>query len=539
MSILTETVVYVGAGVAMRDPAPPRKPASVPGHRDDAEDMAGTGRTIRGRYDAAGDGLETRNIWINADALDADSANSLSVRKRLRERSRLEQANNGYAEGMHATHAIYAVGRGPKLRMETLSDGFNRMVQAAWQAWCKATGFARKLRTMQRAKAGDGEGFGVIKNNPAVADKVKLDLQLIECDQVTTPFLPWGEPGKIDGLEFDDFGNVVDYQILKYHPGSSNWTPILNPENYPDRFVCHLYDRKRPGQHRGVPTCSSTLNLSATGRRYREAVVAAAEQAADLAVMVEMQAPNEGPDEVRPFSTIPTEKRMAMMLPAGGKASQMKAEQPTTTYDSFVRSQVSEQSRPFSMSHSIAACDSSGNSFSGTQNDHLIYYAAVDVEQADIEEDVLEKVFALWFQEAVWAYGWAVPDAPAPKHSWSWPGRPKIDEEKTANARKVAQSAGQTTLSRIYDEDGYDFDEDVEVMAKDYGVTADDMRLVLLCQNFSAAFTAVPDLLRIVAGDRLPRGAADSVNAPPSSQNGSGGGNRILSRTNGQAKVGV
>jgi len=356
-------------------------------------------------------------------------------------------------------------------------------------------GFPRKLRTQQRAKTGDGEGIGVLKTNPAIRDPVKLDYQLIECDQMTTPFLAWAVPGQIDGLTFDELGNVVDYQILKYHPGGLVWNPILNPDNYPEGFVCHLYDRKRPGQHRGTPAFGSTLNLSATSRRYREAVVGAAETAADYSAVMEMPATNEGPDECRPFTTMPIEKRMFVTTPAGAKTFQMRAEQPTVGYEAFIQTQVGEQGRPISMSRNIAACDSSDYSFSGGQLDHLTYFVQVDIEEQDCEEDVLDKAFAAWFLEAVWVYGWNVPAAPAPKHSWRWPARPKIDEQKTANARKTALGTGQTTLSRVYEEEGYDYEEELLVMAKDYGVTVDEMRQILRDAVFAnkQPTAAVPD----------------------------------------------
>jgi capsid protein len=444
-------------------------------------------RPVRGRYDAAGNGLETKNVWTNAvDALDADAAHSLGVRKRLRERSREEQANNGYADGILGTNANYVIGLGPKLRMETGSPGFNTLVESRWNQWCTASGLMRKLRTLQRAKDGDGEGFGVCKTNPMLRNPVQLDVQLVECDQVSTPFLAWGVPGKIDGLTFDEFGNVVDYDVLPYHPGGLWWAPIVDPTKYPAEYVLHLFAGKRSGQHRGVPTASPTLNLFATGRRYREAVVGAAETAADFAAVVQMGAPSEGPDEVRPYSSVPIEKRMLVATPAGSTGiTQLRAEQPTTTYPDFVDTQIAEEARPFHMPRNIAACDSSGYSFSGGQLDHLTFFVAVDIERADCEELVLNKLFALWFAEAVDVYGWSVPADAAPAHSWQWPARPQIDVEKTANARKVSLSCGATTLSRIYAEDGFDFEEELVVMARDFGVPTAEMRKVLMDAVFN------------------------------------------------------
>ncbi len=461
--------------------------------RPDIADLANqvTTRLMQMRYAAASDDPEMATHWGRADALDADAANSLAVRKRARERSRLEQANNGYAIGMNRTNANYTVGRGPTLRMETGNSNFNAMVEARWLSWCNAVGFARKLRTACKAKTGDGEAFLQVASNPNVAHEVKLDVAELECDQVSSPFLPYGEVGRIDGVRFDRFGNAIEYEVMEQHPGGL-WAGASNRSRMvPARFMCHWYAADRPRQHRGMPECVSTLPLFGQGRRYREAVIAAAETAADFAAMLEMDAGNDGPDEVRPFSSIPIERRMLVATPAGAKLSQMKAEQPATTYEMFNRSIVAEEARPMSMSYSIAACDSSGNSFSGTQNDHLIYYQEVDTERADCELQVLDKVFTLWFHEAVNRYGWAVPDSPAPRHEWDWPPMPQVDAAKAAQADKEELAIG-VPPTVVFGRRGLDFEDVVQIGAADYGITEDEYRAKLLGTNFVKAGAPAP-----------------------------------------------
>ncbi len=460
--------------------------ASVFGLRSNRQVVVDAGRPIRARYDAAQDSNETKNIWAVADSLDADSSNSLAVRRKLRTRSRNERANNGHCAGVIRTHANYIVGTGPTLRLQTGSTPFNQMVEAAWLRWCKASGFVRKLRTMNRAKTGDGEAFAILTDNPRLADKVKIDIRLIECDQVTAPVMMPESERYIDGIRFDAFGNPESYDVLKRHPGAS-WfaSSMAEYDTYRAKFVCHWFGGdERPGQHRGIPELTPSLNLFGTGRRYREAVVAAAETAADNATMIEMGLTSEGADEVAPFTTLPIEKRTMTILPSGAKSSQMKAEQPTTTYDSFNRNMICEEARPLNMPYNIAACDSSGYSYSGGQLDHLTYFVSIDVERQDCESIVLDHVFALWLEEAVSAYGWSsIAAAPLPKHTWDWNAKPQTDPVKTANARKISLSCGTTTMGRIYAEDGLDFEDEVGAMAAEYGVTVDEMRVKLLESN--------------------------------------------------------
>jgi capsid protein len=445
-------------------------------------------RPIRARYDAAADDSnETKNIWSAADALDADAANSLAVRIKLRKRSRYERMNNGHASGIIRTQGNYIVGTGPKLRMLTGSPGFNSMVEAAWKRWAKAVGFAKKIRTMCRAKVGDGEAFCLIIANPNCPDPVKLEIRLIECDQVSAPSMKSDDENYVDGIRFDEFNNPISYDILRRHPGASWWGGFFGKSEYdtfPAKFVCHWFGGdERPGQHRGVPELTPTLNLFATGRRYREAVVAAAETAADIAAMVEMGVPMDGADTADPFVSLPIRKRTMTILPGGAKASQMKAEQPSTTYDGFTRTTVCEEARPLNMPYNIAACDSSDYSYSGGQLDHQTYFVSIDVERQDCEQAVLDKVFALWFEEAVRVYGW-VDTGSIPDHSWGWMGKLHSDPTKIADARRTRLSCGDAAPSEFADEDGVDYEDRLAALARDYGVTVEQIKAKLFEANF-------------------------------------------------------
>lgn len=459
----------------------------APPRRLTADDALAAG--IQASHDATTDRSETVNLWANADALDADASNSLAVRKKYRFRSRYERANSGQCAGIVGTQANYLIGTGPKLRMQTNSPGFNKMVETEWKKWTKAIGFPRKLRTMSKAKTGDGEPIGLLIRNPRVADPVKLDLRVLECDRLTAPVMRADSRFYVDGIHFDEFGNAVAYDILTRHPGSTWFSTVTEPEfeTHDAKFVCHWFDENRPEQHRGIPDIGPSLNTFGTGRRWREAVVASAETAADLTVLLEMGITNEGNDEVAPFTTLPIAARTIMATPAGSVARQMKAEQPTTNYDMLNNALISDQARPLNMPQNIARANSAELSFSGGQLDHQTYFVSVEVGQQDCEELVVEKTFVLWFEEAVHAHGWNVSDSPAPAHGFAWPARPKIDPEKTAKARQVDLSTGTLSPSDVAAQDGDDYEDRIERLAKDYGLTVDEMKAKLLDSNFQKA----------------------------------------------------
>jgi capsid protein len=438
-------------------------------------------RMVRGTYDAARTGDRNEKHWVGADCLDADAAHSPSIRRRISTRARMETGNNGFGKGINLTQANYVVGLGPMLQMGTQNKPFNAMVEARWKSWAKRSGLARKLRTACKAKVSDGESFIIVRVNPNIADAVKLDLVGIECEQCASPNLPYAELNRIDGIKFDEFGNVLWYEVLKRHPGGQFAIFNSETENVPARYMLHWYREDRPGQHRGISEITPTLNRFAEDRRYREATIAAAENIANLSVLLETQGmPDDGPDASPPFQAFPMERGMITQLPYGHKMSQPKSEQPTAGYGEFVGAQISEEARPLNMPRNIAACDSSDYSFSGGQLDHLTYFVSIDVERDDCENMVLDKLFEVWFPLAVEAYGWTVTDSPVPSHSWSWPARPVIDGEKVANASRTNLSTGCATLRQLWAAQGQDFDDVVTEMANDYGVSEAEVKKILI-----------------------------------------------------------
>lgn len=443
---------------------------------------------LRATYDAARTSDDFSKYWSNSDSFDADSANSKSVRHTLIQRSRYEIGNNGYADGIAQTYANHLVGVGPSLRMQTASDGFNRLVETTWFYWSKATGLRRKLWCMAHAKHSDGETFGVMRRNPGLKNTLPLDLTLYEAEQVQTPFIPFATPGHIDGIVFDEFGNPTFYEILKQHPGTTNAINLsLIPETIPASRVVHWFKLRRPGQHRAVPECSSTLNVGAAARRWREATLAAAETAADFTIFLktQFQPDSEEMQYASDFSQQEITKRMMTALPVGYDPFQMKAEHPTANYEMFHKTLINEIARPKSMPYNVAACDSSSYNYSSGRLDHQTYYTHLDVEREDCNDLVLDPLFDAWFELAVVKFGWlgGNPDAIGPgarAHLWDWPKHRVADVEAEANANQTSLTSGQVFLHQLYSDAGRDLADDIATAAQEFGVGEDEIRRRLL-----------------------------------------------------------
>lgn len=466
--------------------APPAAPAPASNIPSAATIEAWKARyaKLRGSYDAARTTDDFKNYWANSDRYDADSAHSPDVRHTLIARSRYEINNNGYADGIAQTYATDLVGVGPTLRMQTGSTGFNQMVEQTWFLWCKSIGFRRKFWCMAHAKHSDGEAFGVIRRNPGVKHPIKLDVVLHEAEQVQSWAVNFGEPNEIDGLGFDEFGNPETYYLLPQHPGANGREFIgIDPEEVPAEQMLHWFKLRRPGQHRAVPECASTLNTGAAARRWREATIAAAETAADLTALLKTNnlAPGVAPDEVAPMSEFEMQKRMMLALPQGWDVTQMSAEHPNATFETFHKALINEQARPKSMPYNKAACDSSSYNYASGRLDHQTYYASLDVEREDANDLVLDKLFDVWFDLAVVTFGWlggdpAVVSQAARLHTWDWPKHRVADVEAEANAIATRLKTGQAGLQRIYSDQGLDIEDEFIATAATYGVTVEELR---------------------------------------------------------------
>lgn len=459
---------------------------------------AASQRHVRASYDAARNLADTSNHWADVDRLDADSANSREVRATLVSRSRHEIANDGYADGIAQTYANDLIGIGPKLRMQTGSTGFNQLVEAEWNLWCKAVMFRRKLWCMGHAKHGDGEGLGIIVRNPGVRHPVKLDLRLIETEQCQTPYLPFGAVNYIDGIECDEFGNPAFYDILPTHPGSNRGVySTAAPEKVRAEFVLHWFKLRRPGQHRGIPECASTLNLGAAARRWREATLNHAELIAKFTLFLKTLFQPEELDAVSPLSTLEIASGLMQALPNNVEPHQLDAKQPAQTYEMFHNSLISERGRPISMPRNKSQCDSSDYNYASGRLDHQTYYGTLDVDREDGTDLVLDPLFELWFRDAVIEFGWlgGNPDAlsrGASNHAWDWPKHQVADLGAEASANDTKLKNGEKSLTRIYAENGEDLEDEILVFCQErFGDTTPEHVLEIREALWNARFNAM------------------------------------------------
>lgn len=428
-------------------------------------------RILQGSYDAAQTTSENANHWAAADSLSAAAANSPSVRKTLRERSRYEINNNSYLKGMVLTLANATIGTGPRLQLKTEDAGLNAFIEREFHQWCDEILFADKLRTSEMATVGDGESGVMRTHNWRLETPVKADLKVIECDQVATPYIDI-DPDAIDGLVLGDDGYVDGYHLLKRHPGDlTGWT--LDSDIVSFRDFVHVFREDRPGQRRGIPETTPALPLFAMLRRFVLAVLAAAETAADFsAIMYTDSNAIEGEDipNLDPSEGMPIDRRMFQVLPLGWKMAQLKAEQPTTTFGEFRAAIINEAARCLLMPFNIATGNSSGYNFASGRLDYHVWENAVHLRQYNRQRTLCKRALLWWWEEARRIPGYlptTVSRSDILNHDWLWPAvTGPIDQSKSANAADTNLSTGLTHRGIELSKMGVDVDEHDEQAAR-------------------------------------------------------------------------
>jgi len=335
----------------------------------------------------------------------------------VRDRLRYEIRNNGDGKGMVDTLCTAVVATGPALQVNTGEDALDHLIQEEWSAWCEDCDWSEPDISLGdhlvfglREQCLAGEDFLLPVTDAEHPGAVKLRLQPIAPERVSSPWGAVGRQNIRDGVEYDSAGRKAFLHVADAHPKDTTAAAVARfgkHSRIPARSLLHSFIRIEAGQHRGFPWFTPALPVLSQMRRYCLAVLSAAETAADLSVVIHSQAQawtDEDAQAIDPMDVISLARNAALTLPVGWEAKQFESKQPTVTYTDYTRSLLAQQGRALMMPYNVAAADSSQHNFASGRMDHAMFGMAKAVLRNWIARRKLKRIFALWLAEARLAY---------------------------------------------------------------------------------------------------------------------------------------
>ncbi len=251
-------------------------------------------------------------LWSAANG--SADADFLPSQETLRARSRQLCRNNPLAAGAINTLVSNVIGTGLRLCPEVDRDALGmgdeeaealeRQLLRIWTGWsesCEADlnriqwfSQLQGLAYRSTKESGDCLVLAPLVNRPGATLQTRV--QIVEADRICNPNFQATSERLAGGVELDEYGAPVAYHVLKGHPG--DWFGLRGVASQRVRAFGSasgrrnawlVYNRTRPGQHRGVPYLAGVLEQLKQLERYTDAELHAAVISGAFTVFVKTQ----------------------------------------------------------------------------------------------------------------------------------------------------------------------------------------------------------------------------------------------------------
>jgi lambda family phage portal protein len=426
---------------------------------------------IQRSFDGAKTGRRTGGWTTGGTSANAEIVPALSS---LRNRSRDLRRNNPYASKAIDTLVANTIGTGITAK---LSDG-----QALWDKWiteCDADG-QLDLYGIQ-ALVDDtveesGECFVRLRYRlPSDGLSVPLQLQVLEpdyLDNIKTETLPNG--GYIqNGIEYDAIGRRAAYWMYKQHPGEN--APILNSlisVRVAAADILHIYDKKRPGQARGVPRLAPVMLKMRDLDDYEEAELVRKGIESCFAAFVHTSDENSTLSPLVQTETGVTNPRRLETLGAGminylrpGEEVTFGAPNGVQGYNEYIKTQLHAIAAGAGVTYEQMTGDLSGVNYSSIRAGTLEFRRQIDQMRWLVFIPMFcTPLMKAWANAAYLANKIKSPNITA---EWTPPRWDWVDPVKDITGELLELASGLKPWGRAVRERGYDPDANIKEIAEE------------------------------------------------------------------------
>lgn len=390
------------------------------------------------------------------------------------------------------------------------AEDWKREVEAEWLLWCNSTHCdasrsmnfygVQSLALRSMLESGD-----VIALTPAIKKNnfpYSLAVQLIEADRLSNKSRAADSQVMVAGIKIDQNGAAVSYSISKQHPGAlkknlMEWVEVDAYGKNGRKNVLHLFDKRRPGQVRGVPYLSPVIEHLKQLSRYSEAELQAAVISAAFAVFIKMDAEafqslfeGENSSQYLQSATswngeVSTDLdgpgKVVNLLP-GESAETPDLGRPNVNFDPFFLSMIKQVGATLEIPFEVLIKHFS-SSYSASRAAMLDFWRIVRIRRDFMATNFCEPIKELWFEEAV-----AIGRVKAPgffadirirqaytRCLWIGDSPGSIDPEKEVRAAEKRIDLGISTREKesiAYD--GGDWEANHKQLAKEQAMRKED-----------------------------------------------------------------
>jgi len=414
--------------------------------------------------------------------------------KTLRARSREQAINNDYAKrfvnlvdgnvigpfGMRLDPDVRFPGRARKP-----DAAANRAILAAWKKWGRPENcdLAQNLSWLEmqhlavRTMAIDGEAifiehdggnswFALQSIDPELLD-VELNVDLGNGSRITM------------GVETDAIGRVVAYHFIDNGGDPATYYPTGRMyKRVPAKNVRHLFLREFPGQLRGIPWMSASLLTLRNVDEYSEAALINARLGAVKNPIITSETGQFIGDDVdedgNPVIDI-GEPGEPWLLPDGYGVDTYDPTYPSGEYGDFIKQHLRRVASGLGVSYNTWANDLEGVNYSSLRQGALDERDVWMVLQEFVIGRLVAPVYERWLWLSLLGGYITFGDTPASTdrydsylnviwrpRRWKW-----VDPLKEVNANAKAIETGITSRTRVASEQGVDFADIIDELARE------------------------------------------------------------------------
>lgn len=317
-----------------------------------------------------------------------------------------------------------------------------------------------------------GDVFILLPIRERVGQVYDLRIQIIEADRVCTPSGKQEGVRLYNGVEVNDWGEVVAYHIAKNHPHNENtmrneWIRIEKFGEMTGRQnVLHLMEAERPEQRRGVPILAPVIETLKQLARYTDAELMAAVLSAMHTFFITSESnaasgdmfggiPEEDLMDDDNEETIETGNGNIVFLGEGEKVQESDPGRPNSGFENFATAMCRQIGAALEIPYELLLKNFT-SSYSASRGALLEAWKMFRMRREWLANDFCQPIYEEWLTEAiakgrVHAPGFFTDPLARKAYSqaeWNGPSQGQIDPLKEVNAAEKRVRNGFTTRAQ-------------------------------------------------------------------------------------------